>query len=239
VAMALRMREVDGALCDTLEASVREVGDAIVRNDAAAARALSAATLLADLARRIEQMAGQGPAAVHEPAEVGQSRAIEIAGDQAARSNGASGPIGHAVDGFASDDDHAGSAPRPAFVPAILPEMQDLSDANEDAFDSADSTDASVAGPLAEQESLPDSRDAVADANILSAETPSETMQAIAAPSVQSDAVLAATSPSPAHSRGANATICEPTSAQSRPSPNDPLAALYGLSEEELIALFS
>jgi hypothetical protein len=56
VAMALRMREVDTALCDTLEASIREVGDAIVRNDAAAARALSAAALLCDLSRRIDQM---------------------------------------------------------------------------------------------------------------------------------------------------------------------------------------
>ena len=56
VAMALRMREVDAALCDTLEASIREVGDAIVRNDAAAARALSAAALLCDLSRRIDQM---------------------------------------------------------------------------------------------------------------------------------------------------------------------------------------
>jgi hypothetical protein len=62
VAMALRMREVDTALCDTLEASIREVGDAIVSNDAAAARTLSAAALLSDLARRVDQMMPQRPA---------------------------------------------------------------------------------------------------------------------------------------------------------------------------------
>ena len=57
VAMALRMRDVDTALCDTLEASVREVGDAVVRHEAAATGALSAAALLRDIMRRIEDLA--------------------------------------------------------------------------------------------------------------------------------------------------------------------------------------
>ena len=52
IAMALRQREVEVTLCDTLEAALRAVGDAIVRNDAAAARAQSAVALLRDLARR-------------------------------------------------------------------------------------------------------------------------------------------------------------------------------------------
>ena len=56
VAMALRMRDVDTALCDTLEASVREVGDAVVRHEAAATGALSAAALLRDIMRRIEDL---------------------------------------------------------------------------------------------------------------------------------------------------------------------------------------
>ena len=56
VAMALRMRNVDVALCDTLEASVREVGDAVVRHEAAATGALSAAALLRDVMRRIEDL---------------------------------------------------------------------------------------------------------------------------------------------------------------------------------------
>ena len=57
VAMALRMRDVDSALCDTLDASVREVGDAVVRHEAAATGALSAAGLLRDVMRRIEDLA--------------------------------------------------------------------------------------------------------------------------------------------------------------------------------------
>ena len=57
VAMALRMRDVESALCDTLEASVREVGDAVVRHEAAATGALSAAALLRDIMRRIEDLA--------------------------------------------------------------------------------------------------------------------------------------------------------------------------------------
>src|SRR5262249_7412858 len=56
VAMALRMRDVDSALCDTLDASVREVGDAVVRHEAAATGALSAAALLRDVVRRLEDL---------------------------------------------------------------------------------------------------------------------------------------------------------------------------------------
>ena len=67
VAMALRMREVDTALCDTLEASIREVGDAIVRNDAAAARTQGAAALLCDLGKRIDQLLPPGSVVAVEP----------------------------------------------------------------------------------------------------------------------------------------------------------------------------
>jgi hypothetical protein len=56
IAAAVRSRDVEAALCDSLEAAIREVGDAIVRGDAAAAGALSAAHLLRDLARRAENM---------------------------------------------------------------------------------------------------------------------------------------------------------------------------------------
>ena len=52
VAMGLRMRDVDTALCDTLEASVREVGDAVVRHEAAATGALARPRLLRDVMRR-------------------------------------------------------------------------------------------------------------------------------------------------------------------------------------------
>jgi hypothetical protein len=238
VAMALRMREVDGALCDTLEASVREVGDAIVRNDAAAARALSAAALLYDLSRQIDQMVGQVPAAAREPAEFGRSAAIAAAGDQAARSNGVvSGPMAHAVDGLVSDDDHAGSLPRPAFGPPVLHTMEDLADAGVDAFDAGDSAKQLIAGSLTEQDPAPsDNRDLLAGENILFPEALNETIESVAA---QSDAIQTAASPSPTDIHGMNATVTVPAPAKSCPLPDDPLAVLYGLSEEELIALFS
>ncbi len=56
VAMALRMREVEEALCDTLDKSVREVGDALVRHEAAAGGAASAAALLRDIIRRLDNL---------------------------------------------------------------------------------------------------------------------------------------------------------------------------------------
>jgi hypothetical protein len=238
VAMALRMREVDGALCDMLEASVREVGDAIVRNDAAAARALSAAALLYDLARRIDHMVGQGPAAARASAEFGQSVAIETAGDRAARSNGAaSGPMAHPIDGLVSGNEHAGSLLRSVDVPPVLPDMRDLSGAEDEAFDPADSPDPSAAGPPGERAPLPDNRDAVVRPNALWDEAP-DAIETIAVQPAPSDAVPATAAPSPANLHGADATNSVPTPAKSYP-PDDPLAALYGLSEEELIALFS
>jgi hypothetical protein len=56
VAMASRMRDVEAVLCDTLDASVREVGDALVRHEAAATGAFSAAALLRDVVRRLEDL---------------------------------------------------------------------------------------------------------------------------------------------------------------------------------------
>jgi hypothetical protein len=52
VAGALRRRDVDAALCDMLEAAAGEIGDAIVRHDAATGRVSSAIALLQDLALR-------------------------------------------------------------------------------------------------------------------------------------------------------------------------------------------
>ena len=56
IAMALRQRDVEAALCDGLDAEIREVGDAIVRNEAAEARAHNAAAQLRELARRVADM---------------------------------------------------------------------------------------------------------------------------------------------------------------------------------------
>ncbi len=60
IAMALRQRDVEAALCDGLDAAIREVGDAIVRSDAAATRADNAAGRLRELARWIVDMTARG-----------------------------------------------------------------------------------------------------------------------------------------------------------------------------------
>jgi hypothetical protein len=68
VAMALRQREVEAALCDGLDDAVREVGDAMLRNDAAAADVGNAAALLRQLARRVSDLIAHGSLAEAESA---------------------------------------------------------------------------------------------------------------------------------------------------------------------------
>lgn len=64
IAIALRQRKAEAALCDSLEAAAREVSDATTRSNAAAARASSAVHLLGKLARRVnDMMVRGGPAA--------------------------------------------------------------------------------------------------------------------------------------------------------------------------------
>jgi hypothetical protein len=64
IAMALRQRDVEATLCDGLDAAIREVGDAIVRGDAAEARAHDAGGQLRELARRIADMTAAAAASV-------------------------------------------------------------------------------------------------------------------------------------------------------------------------------
>ncbi len=56
IAFALRECAVDAALCDALEAAIREIADVVARGEAAAERAHSASKLLPVLAERINTM---------------------------------------------------------------------------------------------------------------------------------------------------------------------------------------
>ena len=287
VAMALRMREVDTALCDTLEASIREVGDAIVRNDAAAARTQGAAALLCDLGKRIDQLLPPGSVVAVEPdkadgaakphkangvakpdkadgaakpdkadgpaqtANVVASAAVN--GDHATKPNGAAaGPMADAVDVVVSDDDHAHPLPQPAFVHAALPDMQLSAEAKRQTARPVQPVVMSMPSPVGEDEDAPpndepvdhkaEEREAQAAAEQIAVEPPA------AAASHDADAVAPATTtsaisaPSAAGTNGAAPSAADSNGAapaNSRASANDPLAAIYGLSEEELIALFS
>mgnify|MGYP007135468093 CR=1 FL=1 len=56
IAMAIRRRGVEPTLCEALEDAARNIGDTIVRNDAAAARTQSAEVLLKDAARGVNDL---------------------------------------------------------------------------------------------------------------------------------------------------------------------------------------
>jgi hypothetical protein len=290
VAMALRMREVDTALCDTLEASIREVGDAIVRNDAAAARTQSAAALLCDLGKRIDRMLppvsivavepdkadraadldrpdgaakphkADGVAkpdkadGVNKPASVAMS--LAVGGDHPTKPNGAAaGPNAAAVDVVVSDDHHGHPLPQPAFVHPALPDMQLSGEAKQQTVRSLQPVVLSMPSPVGENEDAPlddrpvdrkaEEREAQAAAEQIAVEPPAAASHDAerAAPATTASATFVATStPSAAETEGAAPSADESNAAaaaNSRALVNDPLAAIYGLSEEELIALFS
>jgi hypothetical protein len=262
VAMALRMREVDTALCDTLEASIREVGDAIVRNDAAAARTQGAAALLCDLGKRIDQLLPPGSIVVAapdkadgapEPANVAVSAAVN--GDHATKPNGAAaGPMADAVDLVVPDDDHAHPLPQPAFVHPALPDMQLSAEAKQQPARPVQPVMLSMPSPVGEEEDAPPNDEPIdqeAEEQAHEAQAAAEQMAvepSAAATSHDADAVAPGTTtsamsaPPAAETNGTPPSAAESNgaaAANSRASANDPLAAIYGLSEEELIALFS
>jgi len=265
VAMALRMREVDTALCDTLDASVREVGDAIVRNEAAAAGALSAAALLFDVRRRLDElMALASRDAVSEPEPIVRPFGMEVEtetearteakieavvqAEAEARSNVEDAPADDfsagpepeiadmpvadtAADILVADDDQARSL-HPSLSDETLPETQAQAAAKDPAPEPAEPIAPAV--PRAEQES--DVARPANDQEVRSAST-AHTIEA-AVPV----AAAAYSDPEPPPAAAPSLSIGETqmaVAAKSRAPSNDPLAALYGLSEEELIALFS
>jgi hypothetical protein len=312
VAMALRMRDIDSALCDTLDASVREVGDAVVRHEAAATSALSAAGLLRDVTRRIEDLtvvasrmvASEGEPLVRRWARESET-AIEVAPDateaeaviaasapvapeaEASRearadefSSGpeaetAHGPEAEAVDApltppviLSLDDDRTRSllyiaSDAVTAGDVSVPETHAIAGPTDDAAVPTESPAAVALDPQQERSQdhinvaaeVPADKDEAASAALAveGASTAQRVEAARAVPVVETASASAVTeaavpvvpltrngqepaqvasSPSVGESANAAAT-------KSRRPANDPLAALYGLSEEELIALFS
>lgn len=248
LAMALRMREVDAALCDALDAAIREIGDAIVDNDAAVTRAQSAVALVRELARRIDNMSAP------DPQSAGRIYDGETGDHVASGSNDAAPrpPAAYAVHGFVSDDDHARSLLQPAFVHPALPETRTSVETKKESAEPAKPIALSIPSPLGEnieiESEQANSRDAEAAASAaVGADipgiavpynghvmpTPSYNGHAMPAPSYNSQATPPVVTLPPPAEKNVAAT------ANAAVSPNDPLAALYVLSEEELIALFS
>jgi hypothetical protein len=229
IAMALRQREVEPALCDTLETAIREVGDAIVRSDAAIARTQGATALLGDLARRVtdlvalattvEESAPEPGRAVVEPeAPNGKADWFDDAFD---RSTADTAVEARVVDALMSEDDVAALLLGSVSARSQLPDKE--ADAAPDEVPS-DSFEAASHKMEAVTEYL--SLDLIAPGFAASHEVEPGLESDVAA-----NAVMALPPPS--------VDERPPPQLDSRAALNDPLMALHALSEEEVIALFT
>jgi hypothetical protein len=228
IATALRQREVEATLCDTLETAIRAIGDAIVCNDAAAARAQGAVALLRDLAHRGNDLITFVAAVQTHAAESREHDSItEAARQERDRFDTSHRPMtesvaARAVDTLLSDDDHA----------ALLQQLPSPVPDNE-----APAGDAAV--PVLLFESAPPKAEKNGGGQNTVTTNELFSLEATAPAFVKSSASevtprAASALPLPFLDAGAPA----PASDQ-RAAPNDRLAALSALSEEELIALFS
>jgi hypothetical protein len=129
IAMALRQREVDAVLCDSLEESIREIGDATVRHDAAVSRVAGAAALLHELAQRVDEMRTRGAAPAGSPATD-----IDLTAPADEKPHGVAADSDADVPTTNSLNEKAGGLPEPLIpVHQALPEKQAESDAKESA----------------------------------------------------------------------------------------------------------
>ncbi len=238
IAMALRRRDVEAALCDALEASSREVGDAIVRSSAAAARAMSAASQLRDLIRRVSELialvvavagpaalSGDRPAAGEMPDHPAAERFDET------RRESSTG----AVDAQFSVEQPAESRLDAALVYPLLPDMQAPAGLDDGAGNPRESAALPIPSPIFT---------AVQHAAPLKNQAPNGNLWAeSSAPDVSVSSPVEAkiekkTQPT-SLLRQPYFTESSAAPAHPRVVANDPLAAVLALSEEELIALFS
>jgi hypothetical protein len=222
IAMALRLRDVEAALCDTLDAAIREVGDAIVRSEAAAARTQSAAALLRELAGQIYQMiAIGGDIAVVAPTEKIDSPSAAERFDDTANQ-----PLADSIVAPALDEQQA-LLPQPLPLLTVLPDKEAGSGTREEQAIVFEPVSSSLltAPQIVEGEAAP------------AADQPSELLIAETSASILAVSA-AATDITEANARAALGSSTEaPRTVHAAAS--DLLAALNALSEEELIALFS
>jgi hypothetical protein len=238
IAMALRQHEVEAALCDTLEAAIREVGEAIVRNDAGAGRAVSAAALLRDVARRVNDMiALAASVAVPEVSPIGRRLDVESPWDATTERSGdtAETSTPDFVEAHTSDEGDARSLLQSVAVHPPVRDSQAPVGAKDDVAGLFEPVLLPVPSPL-------DGRDEAAGTADHEGEVASEPVSAESAMSVEAAAFDAmgnnappalAPLPRPPVDETAAAPVVPPAASY------DPLATLRALSEEELIALFS
>ena len=250
IAAALRRREVETALCDALETASREVGDAVVRNDAAAARASSAAALLRDLARRVHEMITLVGATGHHLQQRQDPPETTAVGDAGLSGSPLERPLdGETQDGktlqlvpgrlddtiqkSVFDEDRRELLPQAELVQQALLNMQAPPQLDEDSNGPGAPVLLPVPSPIAEREATPQTHDGEngQPSQRTAAETPASSSAAM--PSLEAA--------QPAATVSAQQNLDANPAPQTTPitAANDPLAALRTLSDEELIALFS
>ncbi len=214
IGVALRRRDVEPALCDALEEAAREVGDAIVRSNAAAAGTLSIASLLNDLLAPINNLIARFDSAKSPGAELPAAR--EAPGEEATFDE-------------RTRVDHVEPAPGVASETTVNDETQSKTGAERFHLTTGES-----AVPVGSRldSPLPDGevQASVEEASGALSEPPLEALPQI--------------KPKPEPEVGAKTAlppdILRPAEPPTRhAAQSDSLADLLALSEEELIALFS
>jgi len=237
IAMALRRRDVEAALCDALETSSREVGDAIVRSGAAAARALSAASQLRDLVRRVNEfialaVAVAGPAAASEDRlaarEMPDNPAVARF-DETRRDSSAD-----AVDAQFSAEQPADTLFNGRPVHPLLPDMQAPAGLDEAARNARESAALPIPSPMfATAQNAAPLKNEAPSGNLWAEPSAPEVSMASSV-----EAKIEEKTPPTSLLRQPYLTESSAAPTRSRVATNDPLAAMLALSEEELIALF-
>lgn len=266
IAFVLHEREVEPSLCDSLDAAMREIGEANARNRARVQRAQEAVELLRALARRLEAMMA-AQAQPDAPQSAAHGDELEGADEFPAPARLFDGDI--AEDGafaetvaslaeslpersdaaLAQSQDHvtqSGTAPDALTHSDVEPEQAEISPS---AWMQAENPVSGVGAEPTPRTSLAESLSTAATpavdtpSSIDPDEDPGDLFEPTPDMRPQADAAV----PPPALSaitiqetppppRGAAGA---PVYAASRPAANDPLAPIRALSEEELIALFS
>jgi hypothetical protein len=170
IAMSLRQRDVEPALCDALETATREIGDAVVNNDVAATRAQDAAALLRELMDRLDKLRAVGVAPappVQRPNEPDPMPAAEHHADRF--DDTSARPVNQVFESrmviaFMSDDEHAASLLQSTSMLAVLPEMEATLGPQEDPAELFEPLAMSVPSPIETAEPAFDSAEtSVAD----------------------------------------------------------------------------
>jgi hypothetical protein len=246
IAIAIRRRDVEPALCDALEAAAREVGDAIVRNKAAAVAARGATALAQNLARRVKDIIALAAAAggsnaepIADRSDDGRKRFDDTAWRAAGESIRTSTP--DAVDASTFKDDGVDSPSQIEPMPRPLPDMPAAAGPDEDPGDLFESQPLPELAPRLTSESPAatpvGAGEAEAAGPVSSGDHQPSVLSATRLP--EAEAPTKAAAPLPAAPSPPRAVENSAARSMPRAASTEPLAAVLALSEEELIALFS